>query len=217
MRAFDRLNTSNLKDYCGRPVQIACVVTKVARQISRRRNAEWGKITVEDFHGTGTVLAFKDMWQHYKDVLRQDAVVLVSGKVSGRERDEEDPPIFLDEASLLEDLANSGALAVRIELPRAGQPNADTFARAREILMAHPGGAPVELALGTDKGAPATLLRSRSLRVDPTREALEELQEVLGGARVCVVRARSEGRHGTSREARRGSPLPHTPVASPEG
>ena len=81
------------------------------------------------------------MWQHYKDVLRQDAVVLVSGKVSGRERDEEDPPIFLDEASLLEDLANSGALAVRIELPRAGQPNADTFARAREILMAHPGGA----------------------------------------------------------------------------
>ena len=217
VRAFDRLNTSNLKDYCGRPVQIACVVTKVARQISRRRNAEWGKITVEDFHGTGTVLAFKDMWQHYKDVLRQDAVVLVSGKVSGRERDEEDPPIFLDEASLLEDLANSGALAVRIELPRAGQPNADTFARAREILMAHPGGAPVELALGTDKGAPATLLRSRSLRVDPTREALEELQEVLGGARVCVVRARSEGRHGTSREARRGSPLPHTPVASPEG
>ena len=82
MRAFDDVNTANLKDHLGRPIDLACVVTKVQRQISRRDSSEWGKITVEDFHGTATVLAFKDNWQKYKETLQQDAVVLISGKVS---------------------------------------------------------------------------------------------------------------------------------------
>ncbi len=192
VRAFDLLNSSNLRDHAGQPVQIACVVTKVAPQISRRDNSEWGKITVEDFHGTGTILAFKNPWQKYKDVLRQDAVVLISGKVSGRERDEEDPPIFLDEAVPLDSLANSGKLALQIELPISARLDADVFARAKEVLIAHPGAAPVELALGSDNGAPAPLLRSRTLRVDPSRETLEELREVFGKARVRLVKAGNE-------------------------
>ena len=43
------------------PVELACVVTQVARQISRRDSSEWGKILVEDFSGTATILAFKDV------------------------------------------------------------------------------------------------------------------------------------------------------------
>jgi hypothetical protein len=61
--------------------------------------SEWGKITVEDFHGTATVLAFGEAWQKkHREVLKQDAPVLIRGAVSGRERDEEDPPLFLDGA-----------------------------------------------------------------------------------------------------------------------
>ena len=149
--------------------------------------------TVEDFQGTTTILAFKDNWQKYKEVLQQDAVVLISGKVSGRERDEEDPPIFLDEAVVLEGLANSGKLALQIELPVEAGLNADVFARAKEVLAAHPGTAPVELALGGDNGTPAPLLRSRTLKVDPSRETLGELQEMFGKARVRLVKVGNGG------------------------
>ena len=187
--AFEVVNSGNLKECAGQPVQLACVVTKVARQISRRDNAEWGKITVEDFHGTATVLAFKDNWQKYKAVLQQDAVVLVSGKVSGRERDEEDPPIFLDEAVVLEGLADSGQLALQIELPMGSELDADVFARAKEVLLAHPGTAPVELRLGSDNGISTPLLRSRTFKADPGTETLRELQEMFGKAKVRLVRA----------------------------
>jgi DNA polymerase-3 subunit alpha len=164
------------------------VVTKLQRQISRRDNSEWGKITVEDFHGTATVLAFKDNWQRYKETLQQDAVVLISGKVSGRERDEEDPPIFLDEAVLLEGVPNSGQLALQIELPIDAELDSDIFARAKRILVAHPGTAPVELILGTDNGAAAPVLRSRTLRADASPDTIEALQEMFGKARVRLVR-----------------------------
>ena len=195
VRAFAGVNTANLKEHFGRPLELACVVTKVQRQISRRDNSEWGKITVEDFHGTATVLAFKDNWQKYKDTLQQDAVVLISGKVSGRERDEEDPPIFLDEAVLLEGVPNSGQLALQIEWPIGAELDDDVFARAKEILAAHPGTAPVELILGTDNGVAAPVLRSRTLKADPSHDTIEALQEMFGKARVRLVRV-AGGRSG---------------------
>ncbi len=193
VRAFDCLNSRNLKENTGVPVQLACVVTKVARQISRRDNSEWGKITVEDFHGTATILAFKDNWQKYKEVLQQDAVVLISGKISGRERDEEDPPIFLDEAVQLEGLANSGQLALQIEMPVGTDLGDDVFARAKEVLVAHPGTAPVQLTLGSDNGVSAPQLRSRTLKVDPSRETVDALQEMFGKARVRLVKVGNGG------------------------
>ena len=193
VRAFDWVNSGNLKENAGQSVQLACVVTKVARQISRRDNSEWGKITVEDFHGTATILAFKDNWQNYKEILHQDTVVLISGKVSGRERDEEDPPIFLDEAVVLEGLANSGLLALQIELPIGADLTGDVFARAKEVLASHPGTAPVHLSLASDNGVSAPSFRSRSLRVDPGRETVDELQEMFGKARVRLIRVRNGG------------------------
>jgi DNA polymerase-3 subunit alpha len=188
VRAFDSVNTANLKEHLGRPLELACVVTKVQRQISRRDNSEWGKITVEDFHGTASVLAFKDNWQKYKETLQQDAVVLLSGKVSGRERDEEDPPIFLDDALLLEGVPNSGQLALQIEFQVGAKLDDNVFARAKEVLVARPGTAPVELRLGTDNGAGSPVFRSRTLKADPTHETIEALQEMFGKARVRLVR-----------------------------
>jgi DNA polymerase-3 subunit alpha len=188
VRAFDGAHTKNLADHAGRKIELAGVVTAVQRQISRRDGTEWGKITIEDFHGTATVLAFKDAWQASKEKLRQDAVVLIKGAVSNRERDEEDPPVFLDDVVLLEELQYSGQLAVRIELDVGSTVPAEALASARSLMSAHPGAAPVEVTLGADNGHEAPRLRSRSLRVNPTRETIASLQELFGKAHVRLVR-----------------------------
>jgi DNA polymerase-3 subunit alpha len=188
VRALGPVNTRSLAEHAGRRVELACVVTGVARQISRRDGAEWGKVTVEDFHGTATVLAFKEVWQTHKERLRQDAVVLIRGSVSGRERDEEDPPIFLDEVVPLEELERSGQLTVQIELEVGAEMVSEAFASARALLAAHPGSAPVELTLGSDNGAPAPRFRSRTLTVDPSSETLAALRELFGKGNVRLVK-----------------------------
>lgn len=189
VRAFDTVNAGNLAEHAGESVELACVVTGVARQISRRDSTEWGKITVEDFTGTATLLAFKDSWQDNKDALDQDAVVLIRGKVSNRERDEEDPPIFLDDVEPLERLPGSGRLAVQIELEFGSeQLSPDLFERAKTVVLSHPGSAPFEVRVGTDNGMPAPRLRSRSLRVSADADALSELKEIFGASRVSLVR-----------------------------
>jgi DNA polymerase-3 subunit alpha len=191
-RAFGTANTATLRDFAGQDVELACVVTKVARQILRRDGTEWGKITVEDFHGTTTVLAFGDAWLMAKSVLVQDAAVLLRGTVSNRERDEEDPPVFLDTAEPLRDVGESGRIAVEIELPVGSEIAAGAFGRARTVLAAHPGPAPVEIRLANGGGGPgepeAPRLRSRSLRVRPEQETLAAIREILGPAVVRLVR-----------------------------
>jgi DNA polymerase-3 subunit alpha len=186
--AFDHVNSRSLHQYAGQKVELACVVTGVARQISKRDASEWGKVTVEDFHGTATVLAFKEVWQASKELLTSDAVVLLRGQVSGRERDEDDPPIFLDEVQLLEEMPGSGLLALQIELPLGAEWGPEEFAHARAVLAAHPGPVPVELTVGVDNGAPAPRLRSRSLRADLSNGTLDELRGIFGAGRIRLVR-----------------------------
>ena len=194
VRAFDSVTTANLSEYAGQKVELACVVTSVTRQISRRDSSEWGKVAVEDFSGTATVLAFKETWQSARELLQQDAVVLVRGLVSNRERDEEDPPLFLDDVELLGALTTSGRIAVQIVVERGSVVPEEAFATARTVLARHPGAAPVELRVGNGGGA---RFRSRTLKTDVTDGTLEELQAVFGKDRVRLVNAGSKDHERT--------------------
>lgn len=184
VRAFDSVSTATLKEHAGEKIELACVVTSVARQISRRNASEWARVAVEDFVGTATVLAFEEAWHGARGTLQQDAVVLLHGTVSNRERDEEDPPIFLDGAELLDELPAVGRLAVQIDLESGVDLPPDTFARAREILVRHPGSAPVELVLSNGGNA---RFRSRTLTVGAANGTLDELRAVFGRNRVRLV------------------------------
>ncbi len=187
-RVFDPLEAGALKEKMGAPVETACVVTAVARQVSRRDGSEWGKVTVEGFHGTATVLAFKDVWQTYRDTLRTDAVVLLRGRVSDRERDEEDPPVFLNGAEPLKQVSESGRIAVRIRVEADSALDADAFRRAREAIESSAGSAPVELVVRGPNGARTPRLRSRSLKVDPSRETIRALEGVFGAGSVALAK-----------------------------
>jgi DNA polymerase III subunit alpha len=191
VQAFGRVNTSILPEFAGQDVEMACVVTKVARQILRRDNSEWGRLTVEDFYGTASVLAFGEAWQQAREVLHQDAVVLLRGTVSNRERDEDDPPVFLDRAEPLEGVAASGRVAVAIRVDPGQELPSELLRKIRAVLDTHPGRAPVELHLGAANGAgngSNPRLRSRSLRVEADREILSALREILGKGRIRLVR-----------------------------
>jgi DNA polymerase-3 subunit alpha len=190
VRAMGPATAGTLGHHRGQEVEFGCVVTKVARQISRRDNSEWGRISVEDFYGTATVLAFRESWQQVRDTLTSDAVILLRGKVSDRERDEEDPPIFLDGVHLLEEVQRSGRLALVVEVLGGKVPPAQVFEAARDLAHKHPGRAPLELHVDLEDGIDGPLrLRSRTIRVDPSPEHITAWKELFGDARIRMVKA----------------------------
>ena len=189
VRAFAPVTSRTLADRPGQPVDLPCVVTSVTRQISRKNNQEWGKVTVEDFEGTATILAFRETWQNFKEILTQDAVVLIRGKVSSNERDEEEPPVFLDEVRLLDEVTDGGELALQIDLDTDAEFTGDAFASARQVFIDHPGESPIWLQVGQENGDGNQKLRSKTLKAKPDAETLEELQNIFGSGAVCLIRA----------------------------
>jgi DNA polymerase III subunit alpha len=218
VRVFEQVNTGSLRQYRDQKVELACVVTNVVRQISKKNGSEWGRITVEDFHGTASVLAFGDVWEQYHDLLTQDAPVLLRGSVSGRDRDEDDPPVFLDSVLPLSQLRGNGTLAIELTLDvGTGE---DAVGRATDAFRRTPGASPVFVTVtrgvadgtggGNGNGAGAhgpngagvtaagvngagrvetVRLRSRSLGVTPGEGLLEELRGLFGAERVRLVRS----------------------------
>jgi DNA polymerase-3 subunit alpha len=140
------------------------------------------------------VLAFGDVWEHYHDLLVQDAPVLIRGSVSGRDRDEDAPPIFLDSVVPLETLRQSGNLG--LELALAADAPADALNAATRALRAAPGPAPVFVTVrhgnggnGGNGGRETVRLRSRSLSVAPSEALLAQLRELFGAERIRLVRS----------------------------
>jgi DNA polymerase-3 subunit alpha len=194
LRVFSGCTTATLKQFKDQKVELPCVVTGVTRQVSRRDGSEWGRITVEDFHGTATVLAFRDAWDQYHDLMVQDAAVLLRGSVSGRERDEDAPPLFLDSVVPLQTVRGSGTLGVEVALPEDAPGEALT--RAAEAFREHPGAAPVFVRWAPvsngNGGADCpegVRLRSRTVTVSPSEALMRELRELFGAESVRLVRA----------------------------
>jgi DNA polymerase-3 subunit alpha len=188
-------------------------VTSVCRLLSKRIGEEWALVSVFYFYGTASVLAFSDAWEMNQDVLVQDASVLIRGSVSGRDRDEELPPIFLDSVAPLGAMWANGQVAVEIAL----NGNEDAITAAAEIFRAHPGNAPVyvrwtppvvepEPVIESDvngggvavavaprvertvKSKPVRL-RARAFQVAPSEALVAQLREVFGAAGVRLVRS----------------------------
>jgi DNA polymerase-3 subunit alpha len=188
VRVFEQVNTAVLKQFRDQKIELACVVTAVQRQISKKNGSEWGRITVEDFYGTASVLAFGDVWEHYHDLLTQDAAVLIRGVVSGRDRDEDAPPIFLDSVVALSQLRSNGTLAIEVALADAA---ADAVSRAAAAFRAHPGSSPLYVTVthGGNGVRETVRLRSRSLQVLPSETLVSELRELFGAERIRLVRS----------------------------
>jgi len=208
------VNTSTLKGYRDQKVELPCVVTSVARQISKKNGSEWARITVEDFYGTATVLCFGEAWELNNDVLVQDAPVLIRGSVSNRDRDEDAPPLFLDAVTPLSTVRNSGSIGLELTL-MPGQ--AAQVTEATALFRAHPGSAPVYVAWvaaaperdeplpdnaeenggGVAVAAPprrartveSVRLRARGFEISPNEALVGGLRDLFGADAVRLVRA----------------------------
>jgi DNA polymerase-3 subunit alpha len=181
-----RANTSNLGERRDQKVAVACVVTEIGRRISRKDGSEWARLVFEDYHGTATALAFREVWAKHRDQLELGVPVLLVGAVSGRERDEENPPMFLNEVVPLESVYESGRVAICLELENGAEVDRDRLSEAVRIARAHPGPAALQVKLRNGGDEPSRL-RSRALSVSPEPELLEQLRATLGRERVRLV------------------------------
>jgi DNA polymerase-3 subunit alpha len=174
------------------PITLACVVTAVKKQISKRSGAEFARLTLEDFSGSSEVLVFPEAWSAIGDSVKTDVPVLVEGGYSKRDQGAESPTFIVEKVTRLAEKRVGGQVAIAIELAPGAGLAPSVMRDVRATCDAYPGSAPLELRWRDDArvgSGTSARFRSRSLTVAPSNAVLSELRALLGDDRVRLVRA----------------------------
>jgi DNA polymerase-3 subunit alpha len=169
-------------------MSIACVVTAIKRQISRKSGNEFARLTIEDFSGTSEVLVFPEAWAAIQDRVIADVPVLLKGAYGRRDQNADNPTFIVESVTRLAELRTTGQIAVAIDLAAEASLSTGVLQDIKAVVEAHPGSAPLEVRwLGAD--GQRARMRSASLKVSPGSNALLELRALLGKESVQLVRS----------------------------
>ncbi len=132
--------------------------------------------TFEDLQGSVEVVAFPRTVAEYGPFVREDAVLVVSGRVDHRG----DEVKFVAEQLREPDLAADEMVRLRVAANRLSKATVD---RLKAALMNHPGTAPVYLHM-VSAGAEKVVRLGDEHRVQPRSALFAELRELLGSRAV---------------------------------
>ena len=186
---FGTRTTATLGTWSEHQVTIGAVVTTVKRQISRKTGAEYARLVLEDFHGTAEAIVFPDAWSRLSGTVTPDAVLLLTGGYSARDRGEERAPFIVEDAAPVAQLRTSGGMGILLSWRLGAGPDPETARAVAALCTAHPGPAPVLVEWSDGNGTTARL-KARRLRVELGEELVDALRNVLGTERVRFVRTR---------------------------
>jgi DNA polymerase-3 subunit alpha len=163
------------------PVVLAGLVGEVKVILDRKGNP-MAFATIEDMHGSLEVIVFSDCFQKRRAKLQQDAIVVVSGKVSIKGQG--DVKVIADEIYTVEEAIATLARKLHLTIrPEVFGP--EGFKRVKQTLERFPGEREVVFHVRGNGGERAAV-RSRAARIAPRLELLEELGKIAGVEHVEV-------------------------------
>ncbi len=128
--------------------------------------------TFEDLQGSTEVVCFPRVVAEYGPFVREDAVLIISGRVDHRG----DEVKFIGQEIREPDLSDDDMVRLRVPATRLSRNMVD---RIRAALSNHPGSAPVFLHMTADEGEKVIRLGDDH-RVEPRSALFAELRELLG-------------------------------------
>jgi DNA polymerase-3 subunit alpha len=173
--ALRQVVTSTIPDLAeqtdGSIVTVGGLVGSITRRFTRKGDPMLF-FQIEDLEGSVEVVAFPKVVMETGPMIREDAIVIVTGRVDNRGDDVKVVAQEVAEPELRSDTA------VRLEVP-ATLLSPNMVERLKEILVNHPGTAPVYLHMTSEIGHKVWKL-SDEHRVEPRTALYAELRELLG-------------------------------------
>jgi DNA polymerase-3 subunit alpha len=162
-------------------VTVAGVISALTRKTDKRGNP-LAFVLLEDFSGSTEAIVFSEPVEKYAELLREDNMVLLKGRLSKREGEE--PKIMAQEFIPLAEARR--LLTSRLNLLLVTGEGADLAERAYTVLEKYPGDVPVYLHVEHGEEGPPLKLKADELGIDPGGALLDELKAILGEENVWV-------------------------------
>jgi len=186
MKAFSKTTTDRLAEL---PDDAETLIGGMLRKIrttvtrtGRRKGSRMAMCRLEDFQGTCPIVVFSDIYEKCQDLVQEDAIVFVRGRVD-RRRDE--PSLRVTELIPVEKAVSrlTRYVTIRIDPNLMGD---EQLTRVKGILRSHQGECPVILSLTGRNGRGGVYVQtSRDHYVAPCEELRREIESAVGRGAVA--------------------------------
>jgi DNA polymerase-3 subunit alpha len=157
------------------PATIGGVIGAMNRRYTRKGDPMW-YFAVEGLAGSVEAVAFPRTVAEYGQMIREDAVLVLKGRVDHRGDDIK----FIVQSATEPELKTDSS--VRLRVP-AAQMSPVVVQKLKDVLLNHPGNAPVFIHMTGDTGVKVLKLGSDH-SVDPRSALFAELRELFGSTAV---------------------------------
>lgn len=179
INAYSTANSSQLEEMPqDKEIVIGGMVTRVRYHVTKRGRSAGQKMAVfvlEDLQGEAEVVLFAETLSRFADLVVEDRVVFVKGKVDRRR---EKPNVIVEELISLEEATEKLAARVHIRLD-AADVSKEKIAEIKSICERHRGRSQLYVSLNTDKGRISTAA-DKSLRVNPDVDFCKKMKQLVG-------------------------------------
>jgi len=171
----------SMKD--GASVTLGGVIAHLKMTTTKRGNERMAIVRFEDFTGDAEVLVFPKVFPLLESNLKEDAVVLVRGKLSARE---DRPRVLADEIIPLEEAWNRQVTSLKIRLEETT--DRKILEELKLALGKSPGRVPVELSVGSAGGnaGGVRIAVGSTLQVNPSLGLLQTLVKLVGPEAISI-------------------------------
>lgn len=155
---------------------LLCGILSVIKEITTKKGDRMAFLNLEDKEGTVEVVVFPETYAQSGSLLEEDEPRVVIGNV---QHDENNSKVIAERILSIEDARVQAVDSVRIRL-KADDLDQDSLTRLRHLLISHPGECDTLLNLSIGDEVEAVIAISEKLRVHPTQEFFQEIQQYFG-------------------------------------
>ncbi|MGE5630467.1 MAG: DNA polymerase III subunit alpha [Caulobacteraceae bacterium] len=164
----------------GKKATIGGIIVSVKQKTTKTNNL-MAFVELEDLYGAIEVIVFPKIYENYKNLLVQDGIVLIEGRISQRE--EEDAKIICDSVRPLN--KNAGR-KLYVKINTNSEP--DIIEKIKKVLFEHKGSQPVYVVDESirEKGKKRVMVADSSMWVEISDSLIDDLKLMLGADCVAV-------------------------------
>ncbi len=163
----------------GREVWLGGIISAVKTMNDKRGN-RMAFTTIEDFKGTAEMIIFSDCFEKGKQFLLEDNLIMVNGRVSTREG--ENPKIIVNDLFPLDLLSERFDCQLVIIIDE--ETTERKLVSVENLLEDSQGKTPIIIA--ARRNGDEYIIKSRKFSVNPDRNLLSKLKELLGDSSVYL-------------------------------
>jgi DNA polymerase-3 subunit alpha len=202
LEKFTNANGMSIKELAdGSAVRIGGLVQNV-KIIKTRKGDQMAFVTLEDRHGAVEVIVFARLFAAVRDLLTEDAPILLQGQL---QKDEKAVKILADELIPMEKAEETWTASVHFNL-EITRTDRETLTRLRDILKQHPGTCPAFLHLRSTDNTDCLISLPEALKLKAGGRLSRAVNDLLGYRAVethCAVVKAANTANGNGRKGRK--------------